>query len=136
MFHRLREMAAVDPIQRATAGDMLDKLYGGEGRTTPRNQIRTDPIIPQEAGRDTSEQPMEWDGVAEPNKPSGKAIKAVERPLKEAGAPTMRQRPTRAGTVTVKRPGRSSGTMVRTSALVTPAVNPRVQQRARQAPYP
>lgn len=32
-----REMAIEDPNRRATAGDMLDKVFRGRGRTTPRN---------------------------------------------------------------------------------------------------
>ncbi len=33
-FQYLRPMAVVDPNQRASAGDMLDHLFNGEGRTT------------------------------------------------------------------------------------------------------
>ncbi|KJK76530.1 hypothetical protein H634G_08118 [Metarhizium anisopliae BRIP 53293] len=39
-FRPLRDMAHADPRKRATAGDMLDKLFAGEGRTTRRNPIR------------------------------------------------------------------------------------------------
>ncbi|KAK2611908.1 hypothetical protein QQS21_002014 [Conoideocrella luteorostrata] len=39
MFQRLRDMAFADPGQRATAGDMLDKLFNGLGRITPRNRM-------------------------------------------------------------------------------------------------
>lgn len=34
-FDQLKEMAVVDPSQRASAADMLDRLYAGNGRTTP-----------------------------------------------------------------------------------------------------
>lgn len=42
-FRALRRMAIADPDQRASAGDMLDALFQGEGRTTPRSvpYIRT-----------------------------------------------------------------------------------------------
>ncbi|KAH8726005.1 kinase-like domain-containing protein [Phaeosphaeriaceae sp. PMI808] len=36
-FHPIQEMAAVNPEARASAADMLDKHFGGEGRSTPRN---------------------------------------------------------------------------------------------------
>jgi len=39
-FGLLRDMAIVDPSRRASAGEMLDKLFNGEGRSTPRNEIR------------------------------------------------------------------------------------------------
>ena len=39
IFHKIRDMAAVDPGRRAAAGDILDRLFKGEGRTSPRNQI-------------------------------------------------------------------------------------------------
>jgi serine/threonine protein kinase len=39
-FGPLRDMAIVDPSRRASAGEMLDKLFNGEGRSTPRNEIR------------------------------------------------------------------------------------------------
>lgn len=32
-LHQLREMAVVNPTKRASAADMLDKLFGGKGRT-------------------------------------------------------------------------------------------------------
>lgn len=32
-----RKMAFVNPNDRATAGDMLDEVFGGQGRTTSRN---------------------------------------------------------------------------------------------------
>lgn len=35
-FEQLRPMAIVDPNQRASAGDMLDTMFNGEGRTTAR----------------------------------------------------------------------------------------------------
>ena len=38
-FHPLRDMVIVDPSRRASAGEMLDKLFNGEGRSTPRNEI-------------------------------------------------------------------------------------------------
>ncbi|EEP79879.1 predicted protein [Uncinocarpus reesii 1704] len=42
IFRPLRDMAHIDPNQRASAADMLDELFNGVGRTTPRNQIRND----------------------------------------------------------------------------------------------
>lgn len=36
--HPIRDMATVDPTRRASAAEMLDKLFNGEGRSTPRNQ--------------------------------------------------------------------------------------------------
>ncbi|KID86236.1 calcium/calmodulin-dependent protein kinase [Metarhizium guizhouense ARSEF 977] len=49
-FRPLRDMAHVDPRERATAGDMLDRLFAGEGRTTRRNPIRAAAISPDEPG--------------------------------------------------------------------------------------
>ena len=39
ILHPLKDMAMVDPCQRASAAQMLDKLFGGEGRTTTSNLI-------------------------------------------------------------------------------------------------
>lgn len=38
-FRALRNMVAVDPSQRASAGDMLDGLFHGAGRVTPRKVV-------------------------------------------------------------------------------------------------
>ncbi|KAF1962523.1 calcium/calmodulin-dependent protein kinase [Byssothecium circinans] len=38
-FHSIQDMAFVDPERRASAAEMLDKIFNGEGRSTPRNQI-------------------------------------------------------------------------------------------------
>lgn len=38
----IQEMAIVDPDQRASAAEMLDKYFKGEGRSTPRSQSRDD----------------------------------------------------------------------------------------------
>lgn len=35
----LRDMAIIDPNQRASAAEMLDKLFDGEGRASPVNQV-------------------------------------------------------------------------------------------------
>ncbi|RSL71939.1 hypothetical protein CEP54_001063 [Fusarium duplospermum] len=40
MLRELRDMAIEEPDDRATAGDMLEKLFGGEGRTTSQNRGR------------------------------------------------------------------------------------------------
>lgn len=37
-LRNLRGMAELDPSRRATAGDLLDQHFEGEGRVTPRNQ--------------------------------------------------------------------------------------------------
>ncbi|KAF2793598.1 calcium/calmodulin-dependent protein kinase [Melanomma pulvis-pyrius CBS 109.77] len=37
MFRFIQDMAIVDPERRASAAEMLEKLYNGEGRSTPRN---------------------------------------------------------------------------------------------------
>lgn len=34
-FEPLRPMACLDPDERVSAGDMLDMMFGGEGRSTP-----------------------------------------------------------------------------------------------------
>lgn len=36
MLPQISQMACVAPEQRPSAGDMLEKIYNGEGRTTPR----------------------------------------------------------------------------------------------------
>ncbi|KAL2691543.1 hypothetical protein Neosp_001931 [[Neocosmospora] mangrovei] len=38
-LRQFRKMAIEDPDDRATAGDMLDKIFGGKGRTTARNRV-------------------------------------------------------------------------------------------------
>lgn len=42
-FEPLCAMAIVDVEQRASAADMLDKLYAGKGRTTPHNTEKSKP---------------------------------------------------------------------------------------------
>ena len=39
MLRPLKGMAEIDPSKRASAADMLDQVFAGEGRTTPRDRI-------------------------------------------------------------------------------------------------
>jgi hypothetical protein len=38
-FSQIREMAIVDPLERASTAQMLVKHFGGAGLNTPRNQV-------------------------------------------------------------------------------------------------
>ncbi|WEW57729.1 hypothetical protein PRK78_003196 [Emydomyces testavorans] len=46
---KIREMAIIDPDQRASAAQMLVKLYNGEGLSTPWNQVPVLPVSPSRA---------------------------------------------------------------------------------------
>jgi len=61
-FYPLRDMAIVDPSLRASAGEMLDKLFSGDGRSTPRNEIQD-----SRAGI-ASKLPIERHSVTKPSK--------------------------------------------------------------------
>lgn len=70
-------MAVVDSSQRAAAADMLTKLYAGEGRTTPRNQIRTNASDSDEAGPELSKDRVVPDNFASAQNHLGRPTNAV-----------------------------------------------------------
>lgn len=45
VFHGIKDMAIVDPERRASAAQMLDRVFSGEGRTTPRNEISNNNLL-------------------------------------------------------------------------------------------
>ncbi|RMD39557.1 hypothetical protein DV735_g5570, partial [Chaetothyriales sp. CBS 134920] len=59
----LQDMAMEDPSRRASAGDMLDKLFSGEGRTNPRNQTCATAIAAENAEAGAREQRIEQGGA-------------------------------------------------------------------------
>ena len=59
-------MAVVDPSRRASAGKMLDKLFNGEGRSTPRNKIQDGARLAETAALKPR---LEWHPIAKPSKP-------------------------------------------------------------------
>ncbi|KAF1828559.1 hypothetical protein BDW02DRAFT_574777 [Decorospora gaudefroyi] len=48
-FHPIQDMAIVDPKVRASAADMLDKLFNGEERSTPRDRMQSAPEVDKNA---------------------------------------------------------------------------------------
>ncbi|KAM3501324.1 hypothetical protein MY11210_009389 [Beauveria gryllotalpidicola] len=119
IFQPIRDMAKADHNLRATAADMLDKLFAGEGRTTPSNQIRAAAIDSDNAGPGPSEQCIEPDTVS---KKRSKEPIVAERPLREAAAAARGSRPEQ-----LPRPA------VQLPALEAQAVDLPVQKRRRQA---
>jgi len=67
-FYPLRDMVIVDPSRRASAGEMLDMLFNGEGRSTPRNEI-------QDGGRLAAASKPQL----EPRKDGGRLVGASKR---------------------------------------------------------
>ncbi|KAF2245170.1 kinase-like protein [Trematosphaeria pertusa] len=55
-FHPIRAMVIVDPKARASAADMLDALFHGEGRSTPRDQMQSAPKVDRNASTPRKEQ--------------------------------------------------------------------------------
>lgn len=89
-FRTLRDMVHIDPNQRASPGDMLDKLFNGAGRSTPRNLLQSDivlvaPLRPQvqpiAMSIDTPEQ-----SVSPVTKPPEQAIQRVRKMHTRLGA--------------------------------------------------
>ncbi|RMZ85097.1 hypothetical protein DV738_g76, partial [Chaetothyriales sp. CBS 135597] len=62
-FQPLQDMAKEDPSKRASAGDMLDKLYAGEGRSTRATAIAAEKAEPGAAREQLTEQCVEQDGT-------------------------------------------------------------------------
>ncbi|KAM0417269.1 hypothetical protein ACHAPT_012710 [Fusarium lateritium] len=125
-FQSLQDMAIEDPNKRATAGDMLGKLYSTEGRTTPRSRTRAAAIAAENAEPVAPEQRIEQDGGT--GKKRSREPKAVRRSPREAAARGRRLLP----------PNRETekqlpGPAVRTPAPGAPGLDPRVQKQTRQA---
>ena len=75
IFRQIRDMAVVDPGHRYTAAALLDRLFNGEGRTTPRSQ-------PQDA---TSAERAPWEtdnGPERENRSEKPAASQAPRRLK------------------------------------------------------
>lgn len=124
-FQPLQDMAIEDPSKRATAGDMLDKLYAGEGRTTPRSRTRATAIAAENEVPGAPEQRIEQDGAT--GKKRSREPKTVRRSPREAAAKGRR----------LLGPNRETekqlfGPAVQTPAPGAPGLGPRVQKQTRQ----
>ncbi|EFY84639.1 calcium/calmodulin-dependent protein kinase [Metarhizium acridum CQMa 102] len=92
IFQPLRDMAIEDPSQRATAGDMLDKLFAGVGRTTSRNRIH-DAAAVCSPGPSPVQQETKWvNRVVEQRPPKEGAVARAKRrrPVHPVPGPTTR----------------------------------------------
>ncbi|KAI5868572.1 calcium/calmodulin-dependent protein kinase [Durotheca rogersii] len=117
-FRPLQDMAIEDPSQRATAGDMLDKLFAGEGRTTPHNRTRATAIGAENAEPGAPEQRIEH-GDATTGKKRSRERKTARRSPREAVAAAKGRRPRPPNPGTEKR---LPGPAVQTPARGTPDV--------------
>lgn len=127
-FRPLQDMATEDPSQRATAGDMLDKLFAGEGRTTPRNRTSATAISAENAEPEAPEQHIEQ-GDAATGKKRSREPKTARRSPREAVAAAKGRRPKPPNRETEKQ---LPGSAVLTPVLGTPGPGPRVQKHTRQ----
>ncbi|KAL7949352.1 calcium/calmodulin-dependent protein kinase [Trichoderma barbatum] len=127
MFQEIRDMAFVDPSQRATAGDMLDKLFDGKGRTTPSSRTNAAAI-----GPGPSEQRVEEDRVVT-SKKRLRELELVRRSPREAAtAATYRgRRPNRA----TPKPGPANQKLTRNNVPRMPGAFPAGESRVEWRPY-
>ncbi|KAH6866179.1 hypothetical protein B0T10DRAFT_554135 [Thelonectria olida] len=112
-FRSLRDMAMVDPKQRATAGDMLDRLFGGEDHTTRRKQIHTTAMVIDDTQPRPSKPQIEAEKVVNTEERSREPAETAEEwPPREAAVAGRRPRP--ASRATEKQ---RAGPAVETTAL-------------------
>lgn len=95
IFRPIRGMAVVDPSQRSSAADILDKVWAGEGRTIPRNQQRI-PIYNGATGADSarlgpSEESIKPDDVAGARKRSREPDHPETHPKEEGAFVSVRR---------------------------------------------
>lgn len=132
-FRWLKDMAIEDPSQRASAGDMIDRVFTGEGRVTPRNHVFASPT------------PQPNPSFAMPIVSENKPYEAIYQDMEVSYAtrpeePKMARSSPREAVVTAKGKGANggiekqlAGPSAQTPALGRQGLGHRVQKNTRQA---